>query len=180
MKEELIRDIALDEGIKASLEENVLVISGPQGEVRRSFDHPKIKLTIEDGLVRLHCSKATKREKTLICSYQAHIRNIVKGVNETHVYKLRICSGHFPMNVAVSGQEVLIKNFLGESVPRKIKIVAGTQIKVEGDLITVSSADKELAGQMAARIENGCRVTNRDRRIFQDGCYMIEKAGKVL
>ena len=84
------------------------------------------------------------------------------------------------MNVSISGQELIIKNFLGESVPRKVTILPGADVKVNGTEIIVSGSDKEVAGQTAARIENLCRITNRDRRIFQDGCYIIEKAGKSI
>ena len=84
------------------------------------------------------------------------------------------------MNVAVSGEEIVIKNFLGESVPRKVGLVKWTEVKVDGNEITISSVDKEKAGLMAAKIENLCRVSNRDIRIFQDGCYITHKAGKDL
>ena len=53
-------------------------------------------------------------------------------------------------------------------------------MKVDGDLVTVQSTSKELAGQTAADIEQLCRVTGRDRRIFQDGIWIIEKDGKPI
>ena len=180
MKDDITKQIELQEGVKAALDEKTLVVSGPKGEVRRAFVHPKITLSLENNNIILNCSKGTKREKMLICSFEAHIKNMVKGVCELHEYKLKICSGHFPMNVSVSSDEVIIKNFLGESVPRKVNLVVGVQIKIDGDKILISSPDKELAGQMASRIENGCKITNRDCRIFQDGCYIIEKAGRKL
>ena len=104
------------------------------------------------------------------------MKNMVKGVVEPFQYKVKICSGHFPMNVSMSGQELIVKNFLGEAVPRRIMMPEGTKVKVNGTEIDISSANKELAGQAASRIENLCRITNRDRRIFQDGLYITEKA----
>ena len=47
---------------------------------------------------------------------------------------------------------------------------------MEGNLIYVESCDKELAGQVAADIEQTTRRPGFDRRIFQDGIYIIEKA----
>ena len=180
MKEDITKKIELQEGVKANLDGKTLVVSGPKGEVQRTFDHPKVNLSVEPDAVILHCSKGTKREKMLICSFEAHIKNMVCGVCEPHEYKLKICSGHFPMNVSVSGNELVVKNFLGESVPRKVKVVRDVQVKVNGDEILVLSSDKELAGQMASRIENACRITNRDCRIFQDGCYITQKAEKKI
>ncbi len=59
-----------------------------------------------------------------------------------------------------------MQNFLGEKVPRVIKLKQGVDVKIEGQEITVESPDKELAGQTAAAIEQLCKITKRDRRIF--------------
>jgi large subunit ribosomal protein L6 len=105
---------------------------------------------------------------------------MIKGATEGHVYKLKVCSGHFPMNVAVAGKDFVVKNFLGEKKPRQVAIKEGVDVKVEGEIVTVESCDKELAGQTAADIETLTRITNRDLRIFQDGIYITEKDGKPV
>ena len=179
MKEDLKREIELKPGVSAQLEGSLLKIKGPKGEVNRVFLHPKIAVSLEGNKIVLFAVKATKKEKTMICSFESHIINMVQGVQEPYVYKLKICSGHFPMSVSVSGNEVVIKNFLGEAVPRKVEIMPGAEVKVTGEEITVKSCDVEVAGQTAARIESVCRIVNRDRRIFQDGCYIVEKAGSA-
>ncbi|MDP3734329.1 MAG: 50S ribosomal protein L6, partial [Nanoarchaeota archaeon] len=180
MKETLTKEIVLNNGVSAGLHGKMLTIKGPHGEVQREFLHPKLNLRVADDKIILTIEKGTKKEKTILGAFQAHIRNMNKGVQENHRYVLKICSGHFPMTVSVSGQEVVIKNFLGEAVPRKAAILPGVDVKVKDTEIVIISADREAAGQTAARIENACRVTKRDRRIFQDGCYITIKAGKVI
>lgn len=180
MKEDLRKEIELKEGVTAQVEGNMLKIKGPKGEVQRKFPHSKISMTVEEGKVVFTVKKASKREKTVMGSFASHVKNMVDGSVEPHIYKLKICSGHFPMNVAVAGRELTIKNFIGEAVPRKVKLVEGADVKINGTEIVVTSCDKEAAGQAAAQIESLCRVTNRDRRIFQDGCYIIHKAGKDI
>ncbi len=180
MKLDLTREITLGKGATAQLHGSVLTIKGPKGEVTRELRSPKITITLVDNKIVLTVQKATKREKTMIGTFEAHIANMVKGVEEPHLYKLKVCSGHFPMNVAISGKEFVIKNFLGEAVPRKVLIIPNVDVKVNGNDVTVSCPDIELAGRMASLIENLCRITNRDRRIFQDGCYMTEKTGKII
>jgi len=178
MKENITKEIELPESVTAQLGEGALLnVKGPKGEVNRVFLHSKISIVIENGKIVLKVSNGTKREKSAICSMTTHAKNMVSGVQENHIYKLKICSGHFPMNVAINNGEVVIKNFLGEAVPRKVSILPGADVKIDGDNITVTSPDKELAGQMAARIEKLCVITNRDKRIFQDGCYITHKAG---
>lgn len=178
MKDNLQREIKLKEGITAKLDGAILTIKGPVGEVSRNFLYPKITLTVEKNKIILLSKKATRREKTIIGSFEAHITNMVKGVENLHIYKLKICSGHFPMTVSVSGTEFIIKNFLGESVPRKVHLIPGVEVKINGNDITVRGPDKEACGQTAARIENLCRIVKRDCRVFQDGCYIVNKAGK--
>lgn len=179
MKDAITVEVEIPEGVTATLDASKFTVKG-KTEASRSFVYPKIELKIEGQKVILHTAKGTKREKTIIGSFASHIKNLIQGVQEPHEYKLKICSGHFPMNVSVSGQEFVVKNFLGESVPRKVTLTPGADVKVDGTQITVTSADKEIAGQVAAKIEGLCRITNRDKRIFQDGCYITHKAGKEI
>jgi large subunit ribosomal protein L6 len=180
MREDIKTEIELKEGVTASLDNSLISIKGPKGEVKRDFLHPKVKLSLDGKKVVLESIKSSKREKMIVGSFSAHIKNIISGVLEPHIYKLKICSGHFPMNVSVSGKDFVIKNFLGESVPRKLKLIDGADVKVDGTEIIVTSANKEIAGQTAASIESLCRITNRDLRIFQDGVYIIHKSGKDM
>lgn len=180
MKEDITREIELAQGVTVTVEAGSVIVKGPKGEVKKELVHPKITFKQEGNKVVLFASKATKREKTLIGSFEAHIKNMVQGVQEPFVYIIKICSGHFPMNVSVSGQELVVKNFLGEAVPRKVNIIPGAEVKVNGDQVVITSASKEIAGQTAARIETMCRITDRDKRIFQDGLYITNKAGKEL
>ena len=178
MKEDLRMEVVLPPGVSAVAEGRGLRIKGPKGEVHKLFLQPKIQMTVEPGKVLLFSPKATKREKTVMRSFEAHIKNMVRGVVEPHRYTLKICSSHFPMNVSLSGREFQIKNFLGESVPRRVTLLAGAEVKITGNDIVITSVDKEIAGQTAATIENLCRITNRDIRIFQDGCYITHKSGR--
>lgn len=180
MKAEIIREVVLGAGVSAVLDGEMLTVKGPKGEVSRLFRSPSITTRIDQGKIILLVKKGTKREKTMIGTFEAHITNMIKGVQEHHTYRLKICSSHFPMNVSVVGKELVIKNFLGEAVPRKAEIASGVVVKVDGNEILITSPDRELAGMMASRIENLCRITNRDRRIFQDGCYITHKVGKAI
>lgn len=178
MKIDLVREVELGAGVSAKYDKGVLSVKGPKGEVAREFIHPKIQIIIESGKIVLKSTKATKKEKTMLGSFKAHLVNTVKGVTEGHSYTLKICSGHFPMTVTVTNQEFVVKNFLGETVPRKVPVLKGVDVKVTGNDIVITSPDIELAGLMASQIEGLCRITNRDRRIFQDGCYIVKKSGK--
>jgi large subunit ribosomal protein L6 len=173
-------DIELPEGVTPTLDKGVLTLKGPKGEVSRDFFNPRFTLTAQGNNIHIKTNRNTKRDKMMLGTARAHIKNIIKGVTESHDYALKICSGHFPMNVSVSNKKLIIKNFIGEKFPRQITILNGVNVKVDNDIINVSSVDKELAGKQSALIEEGCKRTGYDRRVFQDGIYIITKDGKSI
>lgn len=181
MKKDLKVDIEVPENVEVEIAGKKIVIKSKGNEVERTFLNPRVSIKKEDGKVVLFSKNATKREKTTIGTFTAHISNMIKGVNEGFEYKLKICSSHFPMSVGVEENKVLIKNFLGEKIPRKARIMKGVEVKIEGDEIVVKGNDIESVGQTAANIEQACKINNRDRRVFQDGCYITKKAkGEII
>lgn len=179
MKGDIRKELKIPEKITIKIDKAVK-ITGPQGEVEKRLIYPKVKISAEPGKIILESKKATKRERRMINSFAAHLRNMLAGVLEKYTYKLKICSGHFPINVSVSNNQLIIKNFLGESIPRKLTFNPKVEVKVEGNEIKVTSPSKELAGQTAAAIETLTRIKKRDIRIFQDGCHITQKAGKEI
>jgi len=170
--------IELPGGISATVDLNTVTVKGAKGEVTRTLNDPLVSVKVEGNKITIVTSRDTKRERRLIHSFIAHINNAIIGVQTPYKYKLKICSGHFPMNVSIQGENFVIKNFLGEKSPRTMKLKKGVTVKVNGDTIDVESPDVDLAGQQASDIEGITHKKNRDLRVFQDGIYMIEKAGE--
>ncbi len=141
----------------------------------------KIDVKLEDEKIVLECKKGTKKEKKLIKTIKSHIKNMIRGLEKEWIYKLEICYSHFPISVSIDKQnkQIIIKNFFGEKKPRYAKLLDNVDVEIKGNIIEVRSCDKELAGLQASLIENATRITNRDRRIFQDGIWIIEKAKPV-
>ena len=175
MKKAIEENIKIPEGVQVTSEKGIVTVKGLKGELKRKFDDPWFQIKTEANNIQIKVDKATKREKTKTYTYIKHIRNMLAGVVDPMIYKLKVCSGHFPMNAAVSGNTFSVKNFLGEKIPRSLNIKEGVTVKLDGDIITVESPDIELAGQTAGALEKLTRITNKDLRIFQDGIYIIEK-----
>ncbi len=171
---ELKTAVSIPAGINVSIEENKILVKGPKGALEKTLP-PKVKLEKQKDSLWLITKNATKKEKKLLNTFTSHIKNMVKGVSEGYTYKLKICSGHFPMHVSLEKDCFVIKNFLGEKVPRKAKIFSDVQLEIKNDIIIVSGVNKESTGQTAANIEKATRIVNRDLRVFQDGIYIIEK-----
>ncbi|WP_297477442.1 50S ribosomal protein L6 [Thermococcus sp.] len=173
-------EVEIPEGVEVTVENNVVKVKGPKGELEREFSYPGVKIFTEDGKVVVFKEFPRKRDIAIARTFKAHIANMIKGVTEGFTYKLKAVYSHFPMTVKVQGDEVLIENFLGEKNPRRAKILPGVTVKVRGQEVIVEGIDKEAVGQTAANIEQATRITKWDRRVFQDGVYIVEKAGKPI
>ncbi|MEX0921032.1 MAG: 50S ribosomal protein L6 [Candidatus Pacearchaeota archaeon] len=180
MKRELYQEIEIPEGVEVEIEGPTLKVKGPEGENQRKFRFRKLDFKKDGGKVIIGYKKASKKEKKLINSIAAHIKNMIEGVQKKFEYKLKICSSHFPMNVEIKDGEITIKNFLGEKIPRKKKVPEGVEVEIDKDVITVKSVSKEKAGLTSARFESMTKIRNKDRRIFQDGIFLTNKAGREI
>lgn len=180
MKKEIYEEVEIPEGIELEVGTNFVKVSGQEGENSKEINFWRINVEKEQGKVVLGNPKATKREKKVMKTIAAHIRNLIKGVQEKFEYQLKVCSTHFPMSVSVDNGKATIKNFWGEKIPREAHIPEGAEVSVDGEYIKVKSVDKETAGEAAARLEAATRIKNRDKRVFQDGIYLINKAGKEI
>ncbi len=179
-KKDILEEIEVPEAVTHSHEGAKHTFKGQKGVVERVFNNPNVKIEVSGNKINLSAKSASKSTKSIINTYKAHILNAIEGCQKGFTYKLKICSGHFPMNVSVSNDKLVIKNFLGEKVPREVKLKPGVNVKVDGVFIIVEGPDKEKTGQLAASIEQRTRRPGFDRRIFQDGIYAVKKAGKEI
>jgi large subunit ribosomal protein L6 len=180
VKVDITEKISIPSGVEVSIDKNLIKVKGPKGESSRKIFTPGIKIEAkEDGIV-FSVKNAAKKEKMIMKTTEAHLQNMMKGVLEEYQYELKICSGHFPMTVSLDNGEFIVKNFLGESTPRKRKMPQDVKVEIKGNDVTVTSINKEKAGQVAASIEALTRITNKDRRRFQDGIFITSKAGKKI
>jgi len=150
----LTTELDIPAGITAQVaHESRITVKGPKGEITREWKHPYIKIRSENNKILIHSSKATAREKKMVHTIDAHIGNMLQGAAEGHQYRLKICSGHFPMTVTAGVAEFSVKNFLGEKNPRILKFDPSIKVKVEGQEVVVEGAALEPVSQCAANIE---------------------------
>lgn len=180
MKKQFCQEIILPKGVEIRKEENMIFVKGTQGEISKEFNFGKLVYENKDKKVVVSHPSSTKKEKRMINTISAHLRNMIEGVQKKFEYRLKICSSHFLINVETKGNEILIKNFLGEKIPRKCKIPKGAEIEINKDIIIVKSPNKEIAGQAAANFEAATKIRKRDRRVFQDGIFITHKTGREI
>ncbi|MCX6814622.1 MAG: 50S ribosomal protein L6 [Candidatus Aenigmarchaeota archaeon] len=168
--------VQIPSGIEVRIEKKELIVKGPKGELCRSFFHPSAKLEIKEGTVVFSSDSNRKKDRAVVGTWASHFRNMCLGVSKGWETRLKIVYSHFPMKVNVEGSKVIIGNFLGERKNREADIVGKAKVEVSKDEIIITGIDKEQVGNTAANIERAAKVQGFDRRIFQDGCHLIQKA----
>lgn len=168
--------IELPEGVSASLDGITLKVNGPNGNLEREYHSSTLKLMVESDKIVVQVDLPRRKDKALAGTWNAHIKNMVKGVTSGFTYNLKALYSHFPMTLKQEGNELVVNNYFGERVPRRAKILPGVKVEIKNKVeLVVSGIDKELVGQTAANIERCATVKNRDRRVFQDGIYLLSK-----
>jgi large subunit ribosomal protein L6 len=171
-------ELPIPEDVTAETDHLDLEVDGPNGSVSRRLWYPDVSVSIEDGTVVIESDAEDAKTMSTLGTFESHVRNMFHGVTDGWEYELEVFYSHFPMQVNVEGDEVLIENFLGERAPRRTEIHGDTEVDVAEEEITVSGPDIEAVGQTAADIEQLTRVTDKDIRVFQDGVYITAKPSR--
>ena len=171
--------IEIPNGIEVEINNFKIKIKGPKGSLEKDFFCPIFKKEIilkkENNKILLSTESKKRKIKAMIGTMESHIDNMFLGVREGYIAKLKVVYMHFPFTVKVSGNEVSINNFLGEKTPRKVRIGGNCKVEIQNDEIIVTGISKDEVGQTAAQIERATRIKQRDRRVFQDGLFIIKK-----
>ncbi len=129
-----------------------ITVKGPKGELKQRVD-PDIKVNAAEGTILVERPTEQKRHRALHGLYRSLLANMVRGVTEGYEKKLELVGVGFRANA--TGQ--LLEVSVGYShpvlfaLPKEVKVSA-EQLKGQNPVITLNSADKQLIGQMAAKI----------------------------
>ncbi len=168
-------EINIPEKINVKLDNNILNVKGPQGEIEKEFKSKLINISMKDKIIYLETINERKNSLSILNTTKSLIENMFSGTEKKYTYVLRGVYSHFPLTLSVKGDNFVINNYLGEKNVKTVKIPKNVEVSIKGKEVYIKSVDKALAGNIAGLIENSAKVLNRDRRIFQDGIYIITK-----
>ncbi|MFM9909812.1 MAG: 50S ribosomal protein L6 [Chitinophagaceae bacterium] len=159
---------------------NVVTVKGPKGELKESIDRD-IKVEVKDGQVEFSRPTDQIRHRAMHGLYRALIANLVKGVTEGYKKNLELVG----VGYKASNQGNLLDLSLGFShnivfeVPKELKL--GTaQEKGQNPMISLEGIDKQLLGQVAAKIR-GLRKPEpyKGKGVKYVGEFIRRKVGKA-
>jgi large subunit ribosomal protein L6 len=134
--------------------DNVVTVKGPKGELKQAIDRD-IKVEVKDGQASVVRPTDQIRHRALHGLYRALIANLVKGVTDGYAKKLELIGVGFK----AASQGNVLDLALGYShnivfeVPKELK-VATEQLKGQNPVITLEGIDKQLVGQVAAKLRS--------------------------
>ncbi len=147
--------VPIPQGVEIKIsDKNLVSVKGPKGELSQQVD-PDIIVSVENGELNVSRPTDQKRHRALHGLYRALINNMVVGVSEGFKKELEVVG----VGYRASNTGQLLELTLGYShpvyfyVPDEVKVSAG-QEKGKNPIIKLESADKELIGQIAAKIRS--------------------------
>lgn len=141
------RPILIPEGVEVKTEDRKITIKGPKGELSYEV-HSEIEVQVEGEKISISPSKKAKKTKALWGLTRTLIANMIEGVTKGYEKKLAIEG----LGYRASLEEKDLTILVGFTHPVKIKAPEGINFSVEKNIITVSGINKELVGQISAKI----------------------------
>ncbi len=141
------KPILIPESVEAKIADNKIIVKGPKGELQREI-RPEIKVGVKGKEILVTVGKETKKTNAFWGLSRTLIFNMVKGVTEGYEKKLQLEGVGYRANL--EGEDLILQ--VGFTNPIKIKKEEGIKFLVEKNIITVSGIDKELVGQISAKI----------------------------
>jgi large subunit ribosomal protein L6 len=146
--------ITIPAGIDVTIVNNLVTVKGPKGELNQKIE-PGIKVTVADSTATVERETNQKRHRALHGLYRALINNMVEGVSKGFKIEQELVG----VGYKATAQGQMLDLVLGYShhvvfeLPKEVKVSA-RQDKGQNPIITLESFDKQLLGQVAAKIRS--------------------------
>ena len=169
--------VLIPEGVKVSLEDSVVKVSGPNGSIEFNF-RKEMPISQNDGLITVSRGSDNRELKSLHGTTRQMINNMVIGVSKGFSKELEIIGVGYQAQVQGSRLQLQLgySHDVYFDMPDGIKVTANnrTEIKVEG-------IDKQLVGAVAAKIRSfRPPEPYKGKGIRYKGEYVRSKQGKTV
>ncbi|MFK7796869.1 MAG: 50S ribosomal protein L6 [Aureispira sp.] len=168
-------------GVEFKIDNNLVTIKGAKGTLSQKIESDGISASLEDGQIVVKRATEQKRHKAMHGLYRQLIANMVEGVSNGYKIELELHGiGYRAKN---TGQ--LLELALGYShpimfaIPEEVKVETLSE-KGKAPAITLTSIDKQLVGQIAAKIRAFRKVEPyKGKGVHFKGEEVRRKAGKT-
>lgn len=142
------KPIIISEGVAVEFQSGILGVRGPKGELKRKVPSGiHFDFSGQEAHIRSE-NDNDKEQSALLGTFSRHLQNMIDGVSRGFEKKLELVGIGF--RAEVRGKDLMLS--LGFSHPITIAAPPGISFAVEKNTIIVSGTDKELVGNIAAKI----------------------------
>ena len=140
--------IEIPAGTQAKIENNFIIVKGPKGELKQELNN-LVKVEVLENEIKVSVkNEKVKKERAFWGLYRSLINNMVEGVNGGFEKKLEVNGVGY--RIALTGKKLTLN--VGYSHPVDFELPEGITGAIEGNVITISGIDKQLVGEVAAKI----------------------------
>jgi large subunit ribosomal protein L6 len=171
------KPIQVPEKVEVDIRGNQVTVRGPKGELSRSFD-PDMQIVQEEGVLEVRRPTDQRMHRAMHGLTRALLANMVTGVSEGYAKILEIVGTGY--RAELQGSKLVL--YLGHSHPIEFAAPEGISFDVPrgGRGVTVHGIDKELVGEIAARIRRQRPPEPyKGKGVRYAGEYVRRKAGKA-
>mgnify|MGYP001116002973 CR=1 FL=1 len=173
-----LKPISLPDKVQVDIRGSHVSVKGPKGQLERTFD-PDMEIVLEEGLLRVKRPTDHRTHRALHGLTRALLANMVTGVSEGYTKSLEIVGTGYRAEAQSPTKLVL---HLGYSHPIEMDAPEGITFEVPrgGRAVAVQGIDKELVGEIAARIRRQRPPEPyKGKGVRYQGEYVRRKAGKA-
>lgn len=176
-----LRPIAIPEGVTVTVaKNNVVTVKGAKGELTQEVN-PDMIVEVEDAQVVVKRPTEQKRHKALHGLYRSLINNMVEGVSNGYKKELELVGVGYKAAVANNVLELNLgySHNIYLQVPAEVTASAKME-KGKNPIVTLESSDKELIGQVAAKLRSLRKIEPyKGKGVRFVGEQIRRKAGKT-
>ncbi len=172
--------VTVPEKVEIKIETGNVFVKGEQGELNVPVDR-EMEVSFEEGEITVKRPTEQKRHKALHGLYRSLLSNAVEGVSKGFEMKLELVG----VGYKATNQGNVLDLTLGYShniimqLPEEVKLTTETQ-KGQNPIVTLNSPDKQLIGQVAAKIRSLRKIEPyKGKGIRFVGEHIRRKAGKT-
>ena len=136
-------------------EDNMVTVKGPKGELKQQVDK-NITVKVEENQVGVSRSSEDKEQKSKHGLYRSLLNNMVTGVSEGYTIQQELVGVGYRAEVKDGKRLELSLGYSHDifiEMPDEVKVEAKTERR-QNPIITLTSIDKQLIGQVAAKIRS--------------------------
>ncbi len=142
------KPIIIPKDVEVKIDSDLIAVKGPKGEVNQKI-HPHVNIMREEDQIMIKVQNPKlKEDRALWGLYGSLINNMIIGVTQGFEKKLEVIGVGY--KAVLSGNKLILS--VGYSHPVEVVLPQNISVTVDKNIITISGCDKQLVGEIAARV----------------------------